>query len=155
MTREEKCLLAITKGFIYNKETGKIFGPMGRESKRVICGYYTLNLKIGSYNNAKQYNLKVHQLIWFIENNEVVDCIDHIDGNKFNNNINNLRSVSAQENRFNTKVKGYKFDKRSGKYEARITLSGKYIHLGTFNNKEDASNAYLEAKKIYHIIKNN
>ena len=152
MTREEKCLMAIEKGFTYKKDTGEIYGPMGKKSSRIVGGYYTLNLCTGFGKNKKQYNLRVHQLIWFIENSEVIDCIDHIDRDRLNNHIDNLRKVSNQENRFNTYCKGYKLDKRSGKYEARIIVNGRYIHLGMFNNPDDASNAYIEAKKIYHII---
>ena len=78
--------------------------------------------------------------------------IDHIDKNKQNNNVNNLRIVSQQENSFNTNAKGYSFDKSRNKYQAIIGINGKNIHLGRFDTKEEAHQAYLQAKEKYHII---
>ena len=152
MDRLEKCKLALQKGFSYDKNTGIVYGPKGGKCERICNGYYTINLKIGGGSTAKQYNLKAHHFVWFIETGEIVECIDHVDRNKLNNHIDNLRSVTIQENRFNTNSKGYKLDKRSGKYESRIIVDRKYIHLGTFESELDAKNAYLEAKKIYHKV---
>ena len=77
--------------------------------------------------------------------------IDHIDGNKLNNCVKNLRITNQSGNNQNRKnVKGYTFIKRMNKYEARITVNGKAIILGYFDTKEEARNAYLEGKKIYH-----
>jgi hypothetical protein len=74
--------------------------------------------------------------------------IDHIDQNKSNNNISNFRPATQQQNSFNTNAKGY--IKRAKKWQAQIMLDGKKIHLGCFNTKEEAHQAYLDAKEIYH-----
>jgi len=76
--------------------------------------------------------------------------IDHIDRNRSNNNISNFRPGTQQENTFNTEAKGYSWDKQKNKWKARIVLDGKHIHLGLFDKEEDAHNAYLKAKPIYH-----
>jgi hypothetical protein len=47
-------------------------------------------------------------------------------------------------------VKGYSFHKASKKYKARIKVRGKQIDLGLFNTPEEASEAYQQAKLIYH-----
>ena len=78
--------------------------------------------------------------------------IDHIDLNRSNNCISNLRPATSQQNSFNTKAKGYSWNKRSKKWKAVICLNGKKIHLGYFEKEEDAKNAYLKAKAIYHIL---
>ena len=78
--------------------------------------------------------------------------IDHIDRIKLNNHISNLRIVSNQKNSFNKNAKGYYFHKRDKKYIAKIGLNGKQKKLGYYDTEEEAHNAYLEAKKIYHII---
>ena len=75
--------------------------------------------------------------------------IDHIDRNRKNNNWLNLRIVTPQQNQFNySNVKGYRFHKK--RYEARIQVNGKGIYLGRYKKEEDARQAYLDAKKIYH-----
>jgi hypothetical protein len=78
--------------------------------------------------------------------------IDHINHDKINNCVDNLRLVSNQQNQFNTNAKGYSWHKSSQKYRAKIRLNGKDIHLGYYNNEEDARQSYLNAKPKYHII---
>jgi hypothetical protein len=79
--------------------------------------------------------------------------VDHINGIRHDNRLENLRLVTHQQNQHNyTKAKGYHWNKRDCKWQAQIRLNGKNKHLGYFENKEDARNAYLNAKKIYHII---
>ena len=85
----------------YNLEvssTGLVKGATGtiRKPRKDRYGYLRLNISIGNY---KTKTLLIHRL--------VVDCfnvrgvgktVDHIDGNKENNNIENLQLVSAEEN---------------------------------------------------------
>lgn len=74
--------------------------------------------------------------------------IDHIDDNKLNNNVNNLRILTNYENRFKnhslikTRRKGTNFDKRYQKWRACITLNKKSIHIGYFKTEDEAGNAY-------------
>ena len=110
------------KGYLVIRLNGKDY------KKHRIVGYAFLGLDI---NNPKQQ-------------------IDHIDRNKQNNNMNNLRIVSNQENMFNKNFKGYR--KYGKKYQSRIGINNNRIYLGTFNTEEEARNAYLEAKEKYHII---
>lgn len=85
--------------------------------------------------------------------NDLVKQVDHIDGQKINNCLANLRLVTNQQNSWNKiTVKGYSFDKRSNKWKAQITLNNKTIYLGYFDTESDARIAYLQAKNIYHII---
>jgi len=114
------------------------------------CGYY----QVGLFQNGKSKSISVHRLIAeaFIDNLNNHPYVDHIDGNKLNNNLDNLRWVTHQENLFNTKAKGYCWDKKAKKWRSYIMISNKIRHLGYFDNEEDARQAYLDAKKIYHII---
>ena len=79
------------------------------------------------------------------------NSIDHIDRDKSNNNIENLRVVTNAQNQWNRDVKGYSFHKATGKYAARINVNYKDKHLGLFENEDDARNAYLNGKGKYHI----
>ena len=107
--------------------------------------------------NKKMY--QYHRVIYLLHNNdwEITDssidnCIDHIDRDKLNNNINNLRVVSIQQNQWNNNCKGYCWDKSKNKWQSQITIDGEVKYLGCFKKEEDARNTYLAAKKIYHII---
>lgn len=100
---------------------------------------------------------KVHRIIAScfldldIENLE--DIIDHRDGNPSNNQIENLRVTTHQGNCWNkTRAKGYTWDKQYVKWKAQIMVDYKTIILGYFDTEEEARQAYLAAKLIYHII---
>lgn len=148
MTREEKIKLAIKKGITYDPNSGKVFGVKGNEVIRKIDGYIIISLT----DKGKDYKLKAHQFAYYMIHKEIVDLIDHKDGDRSNNKISNLRSITKQENGFNTKSKGYSFNKKLSKYKSCITINQKQLHLGYFDTPEQARQAYLNAKKIYHKI---
>lgn len=148
MTREEKILLAIEKGITCNPETGEVFGIRGKVMKKKHTnGYLVLSVT----NNKKTYEILQHQFIYYWVHKKVVECIDHINGVKYDNRIENIREVTKQENAFNTKAKGYYYNKKRNIWQVYIqNINRKYI--GAFNTKEEAHQAYLEAKKKYHQI---
>jgi len=85
--------------------------------------------------------------------------IDHIDRNKSNNRIENLRAVDQTHNNYNTKVRnnnelgvrGVSTKAKSGKYYSRITHKGKIEYLGIYDTIEEAHQAYLNAlHKLSH-----
>jgi HNH endonuclease len=83
--------------------------------------------------------------------------VDHKDGNVLNNQKSNLRICTIRQNRQNSKrskhnssgYKGVVFHKRQKKWNSAITHNGKTIHLGCFDNKEDAARAYDEGATRY------
>jgi len=81
------------------------------------------------------------------------DCIDHINGDKLDNRVENLRITTHQGNQQNqTKAKGYYWNNEKNKWRASIGINGKLIHLGYYDTEEEAHEAYLRAKPIYHTI---
>jgi hypothetical protein len=78
--------------------------------------------------------------------------VDHKDRDKSNNFVSNLHIVTNSQNMFNTNARGYCWNKRDKKWRARIMVNKKNIWLGSFDNEEDASKCYQDAKLIYHII---
>jgi hypothetical protein len=136
-------------GVVRNDKTEKILkNNIGNH------GYYCVDL---SKNGIKKTFL-VHRLIgqYFIEGFDVNLEIDHIDRIRSNNDILNLRCVTRSENTRNknkhsnssSKYKGVSFDKKSGKWRARVREDkGKHIHLGHFNTEEEAHQKYLEWNK--------
>ena len=92
-----------------------------------------------------------HNLDWEISDSSQLNFIDHEDQNRQNNNQNNLRIATNQQNTWNTKnTKGYTWDKQNKKWEAQIRVNSKKKYLGRFDTEEEAHQAYLDAKKIYH-----
>jgi hypothetical protein len=76
--------------------------------------------------------------------------IDHINGVKTDNRVDNLRIVTQQKNCENRRSKGY--HKIGKKWRAQIKVNKKKHHLGYFDTEQEAHAAYLDAKAIHHII---
>jgi len=103
-----------------------------------------------SINNTNFY---AHRIIWTWHFGEIPQGlqIDHINGNRSDNRIKNLRLVTHQENQFNQLgANGFHWNKSSKKYQAEIVVNGNKKYLGVFNNKSNAKKAYLDAKKELH-----
>lgn len=100
--------------------------------------------------------IKVHRICWYLHYGYWPDnYLDHVDGDKTNNRITNLRLVTNQQNSFNSKphkdgsskYKGVTFDKKNGKWFSRICRDGKTKFLGYFTEEKDAAIAYNKAAK--------
>lgn len=100
-------------------------------------------------------NYRRHRVIAYaflnLDIEDTSQCIDHINGDKLCNNVDNLRIVSHQENQHNrTKAKGYYWRKDMNKWNAQLKLNRKTIYLGYYDTPEEARAAYLAAKLIHH-----
>lgn len=105
-----------------------------------------------------------HRAVWMIHNGEIPTGmqIDHINGDRSDNRIENLRIVSHKENhknlkRYNRKkpgVTGVHVDVR-GKWSVRIGINGKVVCLGTFVNFISACEARIVAEVNAKFHKNN
>ena len=98
-----------------------------------------------------------HRIIFLLHHGYCPDIVDHINRNKSDNRIENLRGVTASQNTCNsgirvlnkTGVKGVRITKY-GKYEARLGINGKTIQVGTFNTLEAASEALNKIRQKEH-----
>jgi hypothetical protein len=143
MTRLEKCELLKSKGYTYNPNTGKIFGMFGKEiTNRDKEGYVILSV----------VGLKGHHYAWYMTYGNVdFEHLDHKDRNTSNNKIKNLRIITNSQQRQNSKSKGYGWHKVNKKWYSSICFDAKRIHLGYYKTEDEARDAYIEAKKKYHI----
>jgi len=150
MTREQRCELAIERGFTYDSKTGFIYNRYGKTSKpNKLSGYNEMCITV----NKNRFKIQGHQFAWYYEHGYCANELDHINGVKTDNRICNLRSVTHQQNNWNrVNAKGYTIIKNSNKYRAEIRLNTKKIYLGSYNTEQEARNAYLAAKEIYHKI---
>jgi hypothetical protein len=85
--------------------------------------------------------------------------LDHINGNRFDNRISNLREATSAENMQNIRKApknsshgflGTSFDSEKNKWRARIRVNGVKISLGRFNTPQEANAAYIAAKRKHH-----
>jgi len=138
---------------LFEYSNGSLFNKVQRNSRALKGAKVSSKDKDGYLNvqvEGKKY--KVHRIIWLMHNERWPEGkleIDHINGIRDDNRIENLREVTGTQNNFNRKgVKGY--TKRGNKYQAKITVKGRETMLGLFNTTEEAHNAYLIAKEKYH-----
>ena len=147
----------------YDPETG-VFTWTKNDSLRPRCvksgavagsdngdGY----LKIGVRGRV----YKAHRLAWLYFYGEFPSKdLDHINRNKSDNRICNIRET---DDSFNGQNRGLNSNNTSGfrgvywhestqKWQASIRVDGKAIHLGVFDLKEDAKKARISAEKFYH-----
>tara|TARA_R110001632_G_C11088614_1_gene389562 strand:+ start:84 stop:545 length:462 start_codon:yes stop_codon:yes gene_type:complete len=126
-------------GRIWSKNKNRFITPY-------ICdnGYYRIRLT----KNKKIKHIRIHRLIGlhYIPNLNNKECIDHIDGNKLNNKIENLRWVSQTENKNYFKkhqknclseYKNIRLRKDNNKWNFRKIVFGKNYNL-QFETKNDA-----------------
>lgn len=145
----------------YDNETGLF-------TWRITLCNRAINGNVAGYKNGRGYwhigfdgkVYSAHRLAWLYVYGEFPkNDIDHINGDKTDNRIANLRDVETSINCQNRRkartgnksgVLGASWHKRFGKWSAKIRVDGKSIHIGYFDTPEEAGRAYLEAKRASH-----
>jgi hypothetical protein len=101
-------------------------------------------------------SIYAHRLAWFYVHGVWPEQIDHINGNKSDNRIANLRDVSLQQNLQNklkpqknseSKVLGVSWHKKAKKWQAHICVYKERKYLGLFDDVNEAHKAYLKEKE--------
>jgi hypothetical protein len=112
-------------------------------------GYFVVSIKKEKY--------LLHRLIWIYHYGKLSNFIDHINGDKTDNRIENLREATNQQNTWNRgksklNTTGYKnvYLTLSGKYNARGYKDYSYVNLGTYNTLEEANLIATEWRKKNH-----
>ncbi len=141
----------------YNSETG-IFTYLKQTNNTIKVGDVAGTLKSHGYiaisvNNKIYY---AHRLVWLYMYGEFPsNLIDHINGNRSDNSLNNLREANKLQNNRNAKinknnvsgVKGVYYSKTNKNYVAQITLNYKTYYLGCSKNIKDAEKLAITARK--------
>lgn len=129
--------------FTVNTSIGNRFGSINKRGYRKGCF-------LGKY-------LLEHRMIFLFHHGYIPKIIDHINGNKSDNKINNLRSASSSQNSQNRKTsnnksgyKGVYYNAGCKKPYSTIAVNKKRINLGVFDTPEEAHEAYRKASKEFH-----
>ena len=101
---------------------------------------------------------KVHRLIFLLEHGYLPKEIDHINGDRQDNRLENLREVTRSENQFNKAMcsnntsgfRGVNWHKHSKSWVVRVCTKGKTKILGYFKDLELAGLVADEARNLYH-----
>ncbi|WP_444668470.1 HNH endonuclease signature motif containing protein [Cereibacter changlensis] len=140
----------------YCEETGKLFWLHRRQGRRFDkpAG----NLELDGYRriciDGERY--MAHRLTWIYHNGDIPEGlqIDHIDHNKDNNSIENLRTATEAENQanrvFESNPYGRGVELSGNFFRAKIGVNGRSIKLGTFEKVEEAQITYAQAAARHH-----
>ena len=154
----ELALLA-RESFAYCAATGRITRRVTRGGQ--MAGAIVGTARTDGYQATKLAGKEIlcHRLAWLIVHGDLPSGeLDHINGNRSDNRIDNLRCASRSMNNQNRRtafksnrlgVLGVTQTKR-GTFIARIRVNGKGIHLGVFPTAAEASQAYVAAKRQLH-----
>jgi hypothetical protein len=139
----------------YEYKDGKLF------FKRTLHSRQVKGAEVGSLNNMgylkvclDRKNYLIHRLVFLMHHGYLPELLDHIDRNKLNNRIENLREANKELNSWNrdrqanntSGHRGVSWNKNAGKWHAYIKIKGKRIHLGLFNTVDEARQVYEKAR---------
>ena len=152
----------LSEVFEYKEDTGKLhykFNTISSLKGDIACDYGELH---GRYYVILNRSAELsHRIIYAMKIGKLINGmdIDHIDGNKTNNLVNNLRQVTRSENCRNinndvipqssTGVRGVRYRKDRDVYIASIEIDKEKICLGSFSDLDDAIKSRKEAEDKY------
>jgi len=155
LTYEEAAAL-----FRYDSETGKLYWREDA-ARNVRAGD-----EVGGYHPRDKYRLVtykrtqylVHRIVWLLHTGQwPAMFIDHINGERTDNRVSNLReadhAINAQNvhrpsRRSQSGVLGVRL--RKGRYEAALQCGDRYVYIGMFATAEAAYAAYVNTKRELH-----
>lgn len=145
----------IAEALLYDPETGKFERKLGGRSiwPPDATGYIRISV------NGTQWH--AHRLAWVLVHGNWPEKgieIDHINGDRMDNRIANLRLATRGQNATNspaqkhskTGLRGVHFHLGAGRYRAQIQKCGKMRSLGYFDSPQEAYSAYLTAAREVH-----
>lgn len=134
---------AVSNGVVYRKDDGFV-GNINTH------GYSQFKVNFDIYKT--RITVSAHHISWFLAKGEWPTMeLDHIDRNRLNNDVNNLREVTTREQSVNA---SHVVDKKSGlptgvklkrgRYEVYIRVNGRKVYIGSSKDVEEAGRIYQE-----------
>jgi hypothetical protein len=118
-------------------------------------------MRAGCHHGTRYVNVSIknrlhteHRLVWLWHGNDPCDLLDHINGDKHDNRIENLRAATPSQNQHNRQaqknsslgVKGVFCE--GTRYTAQIQVNGKRKRLGSYPTIEEAAAARRQAESL-------
>lgn len=145
---------------IFYYRDGKLYNKVTRGDKA------KKDTEAGTVNNHGYRRVKIqgrlyfaHRIIWAIHNGDIPEGleIDHVNHDRTDNRINNLRLVTPSENQRNQSIRiksrsgvtGVGWKEANNKWQARIKVGGKDKYLGLLDDLELAELVMIEAREKY------
>lgn len=127
----------------------------GKQAFTFLCKGYLTGRLFAKHQSA-------HRVVWCWHHGEWPEQIDHINGVRQDNRIENLRAADAvlnaknmrRSNRNTSGILGVSWSRRDKKWVAQIRAEGRMMWLGAFREKEDAAAARARASEKYGFHKN-
>ena len=154
----ELTLELVNKLFRYDKETGDLIRKVNKGTAKAGdkagavngSGYLLTTIEGVKYRN--------HRIIFLMHHGFLPACLDHIDNNKLNNRIENLRPATPSQNQCNSGmrkdntsgVKGVTWFPESSKWRVQIKYNGKRHCYGLYNTLLEATTVIHKAREKLH-----
>lgn len=142
--------------FDYDPETG-LFTARTAKGNRLtkFSGYLRPDGYVDLMVDGAKY--RAHRIAWLhVFGKWPEGVIDHIDRNRSNNRLANLRDVTPAYNMHNSERSGTRGGKAgierrpSGRFRVKLSVGGKQYTVGTFDSEKEAADAYFSAKYKLH-----
>ena len=99
-----------------------------------------------------------HRVVFLLHHGYIPKCLDHINGDKSDNRIENLREATIGENQYNRQantnntsgIKGVTWHTRNKRWQAQINVNSKPVYLGQFKSIEEAGEVVRRAREQLH-----
>jgi len=140
-----------------NSKGAKVFNKQFSGKKLTSTNKYGYMFTDIMMKGSARTHLKLHRLAWFIFYKEIPNgFIDHINQVRNDNRIINLRVVTIEGNNKNramsnlntSGVSGVSWRNDVNKWHAKVTVKGERIHLGYFDDINDAANVVLAFREV-------
>jgi hypothetical protein len=137
---------------IFYYENGNLFWKI-KKSKKTVIGTKagTKTAKLDDYKRVRmdKKDYLLHRIVFLYHFGYLPKYVDHIDGIKTNNLIENLRECDQSENMCNVKklttnssgIKGVSWRKDTSKWRARVRFRNKEFFIGYFDDLQTAENS--------------
>lgn len=145
---------------LFEYRDGALFRRVSPSRSNVPIGARVGSVNMFGYevfgHKGKQY--RVHRVVFLMHHGFMPLYVDHVDGDKLNNRIENLRVADAVTNQYNTKKhrdnksgrKNVWIDPRTGNFVVKIAVNRKNTYVGTFKTLDEAVFAAKEYRNIHH-----
>lgn len=144
---------------LFDYKDGELYWKI-KTSKKVVIGSKAGSTRADGYtlvriNNKRYY---YHRLIFLMHNGYLPDFLDHIDNDKSNNRIENLREATLMQNAQNVKlgkdntsgIKNVSWSKMMNKWVVKIRINREKKHLGYYADINLAELVAIEAREKFH-----